>query len=253
MSRVEKQANLEQRIVEVKGEVVAEVRRRTRRARPWLTCSLVLLALIVGMFVWAAWSVAATGLIRVPVFTSLAYEVPRPERVVSPGVSAETVLQETFERTLTRRLYEGGGTLENRRIEVQLHESSLTASLRSFAESAGSSWIETSQLQVAIDPEGVELFVPLRDSPLATAIRAAFELRAQDGLLVVGPTDIEVGSWRVPDVVIAVVLKPLFEAELKRLNGRLFGYATISRLDLVSGELIVEGELSVEIEKDKSL
>ncbi|KKW32189.1 MAG: hypothetical protein UY76_C0037G0002 [Candidatus Uhrbacteria bacterium GW2011_GWA2_52_8d] len=162
MVRVEKNAGLESRLDNVKGEVVREVRRRTRTSRPWLTCSLLLLFVLVGVGVWVAWFVAATGLLHVPVFTSLAYEAPAPIRGVTPGVPVETVLEETFTSTLTRRLYEGGGTLTNRSIQVQIQEASLTASLRSFLEEEGLEWIDSAGVQMAVEPGvGIELFVPL--------------------------------------------------------------------------------------------
>lgn len=249
MARVEKNAGIEQRLQDMKGEVVDEVKRRTRRSRPWLTCSLILLVVLVGVCVWGLWSVAATGLVRVPVFTDLAYEVPAPTRPVTPGVPVETVMNEAFTSTLTRRLYEGGGTLSNRSISVEIEETSATASLRSFLEEGDFDWIDASGVQVVVDPDvGVELFVPFLGSELATAMTLTFDLGAQDGNLVVTPTNIQVGSAKIPDFLIAVFLKPLLEAELAKLNAAMVGYAKISTIEILSRAVSVSGELSVEVE-----
>lgn len=249
MARVEKNAELEERLQDVKGDVVREIRRRTRVHRPWFTCCLLLLAVLVGVGVWIAWTVAATGLVQVPVFSSLAYGMPSPLRPVTPGVPVETVLGETFTSTLTRRLYEGGGTLENRSIDVHLSESSLTASVRTFLERAGIDWIDGSQAQIAIEPDaGVELFVPLRVRDRQTSATLRFQLEAVDGNLVITPTQVAIGSARVPRFLIAIFLKPLLEAELGKLNEAMVGYAKISKIEVLPRELSITGELSVEIQ-----
>lgn len=237
---------------EVKGEVVREVRRRTGKSRPWLTCSLVVLAMLVGLFVWAAWTVAATGLVRVPVFTSLAFEEPAPLRTVVPGVGVETVLQEAFQTTLTRRLYEGGGTLVDREIEVELDERSLTATLRTFLEEAGMEWIDASRVQIAVEPGvGVELFVPLMDtgSGLRTTVRVLFSIEVKEEGVVIVPGDIHVGSAKIPGPLVAAFAVPLLEAELAKLNTAVVGYARIDRIETLPGALRVTGELAVEVQE----
>lgn len=249
MTRVEKEAGIEKRLEEVKSQMSSEVRRRTRRSRPWLTCSLILLITLLGVCVWAVWTVAATGLWRIPLFTTLAYDIPSPTRDVTPGVPAETVVEETFSTTLTRRLYEGGGTLTNRSIEVTLSESSLTASLRSFLEDADLDWVDASHTQLVVDPEvGVELFVPFTDSELGTAATLAFAIEASDGNLIVTPTEVRVGSAKVPGFLIATFFKPFLASELAKLNTTMVGYATISTIEILPRELVIMGELAVEVE-----
>ena len=249
MARVEKNAGMEQQLEDMKGEVVTHVKRRNRPSRPWLTCSLVLLVMLVGVCVWGVWSVAATGLVRVPVFTAIAYEVPVPTRPVTPGVPAQTVLQEAFTSTLTRRLYEGGGALTNRSIHVELEEGSLTASLRSLLEEGNLDWMDASRAQVVVDPEvGVEVFAPIHGSELGTAVTLTLDLGARDGNLVVTPTKIQIGRARVPNFLVTIFLKPLLEAELAKLNAAMVGSAKISTIEMLPRMLSVDGELSVEIE-----
>ncbi|MCR4314224.1 MAG: hypothetical protein NUV84_03190, partial [Candidatus Uhrbacteria bacterium] len=249
MTRMEKQAGIEKRLDEVKTEMTSEIRRRTRRSHPWLTCSLILLAVLVGVCVWGLWITAATGLVRVPVFTYLAYEVPVPTRSVTPGVPVEAVLKQAFTSTLTRRLYEGGGTLSNRLMSVQLEESSLTASWRSLLEEGNLDWIDVSGSGVVVDPDvGVEVFVPILGSELKTAITFTFDLSAQEGNLVVTPTKIQVGKARIPNFLIVLFLKPLLEAELAKLNAAMIGYTKISTIEIFPRAVSISGELSVEIE-----
>lgn len=248
MTRIEKNATMTQSLKEMKGDV-DEVKRRTRRSRPWLTCSLALLALLVAVGLWVGWIVASTGLVRVPLFTSLAYEIPTPTRPVTPGVPAEVILQETFTNTLTRALYEGGGTLTNRSITIELEETSMTASLRSLLEESDLTWLDSSQTQVVVEPEvGVEVFIPIENSPQSTAITLVFNLGAQEGNLVVAPTDIFVGNARVPDIITTVFLQPFLETELAKLNAAMVGYASIHRIELLPRAISINGELSVSVE-----
>lgn len=249
MTRVEKGAGIEKRLEEVKAEVSSEVRRSTRRSRPWLTCSLIMLVVLLGICVWILWTLAATGLWKIPVFTAVAYDVPAPTRDVTPGVPAETVVEETFSTTLTRRLYEGGGTLTNRKIEITLSEASLTASLRSFLEQSNLDWIDTTHAQLVVDPEvGVELFVPFTNSELNTASTLRFVVEASEGNLIVTPTEVRVGSAKVPGFLVATFFKPFLVSELAKLNATLVGYATISSIEILPRELLIEGELAVEVE-----
>ena len=250
MTRVEKDKKVNE------GEKVREregkKKPHKRRAKPWLTCSLFLLLVVLGVLVWGVWIVAATGLVRIPAFTPLAYEQPQPTREVSSGVPVETVLQETFTSTLTRRLYEGGGVLQNRSIEAVVSEASLTASIRTLAEESDFTWLDASRLQVVVDPEvGIEVFIPVTElvSDLDTALVFTFDIQATDGVIEVTPTSVDVGSVQVPNFVIATVLKPVLERELARVNTVVVGYARISQIEIHFGELLVNGELSVKIQE----
>lgn len=250
MARVEKEAGLESRLDQVKGEMVREVRKRTRPSRPWLSCFLVFLFLIVGFGLWVAWMVAGTGLVRVPVFTALAYESPNPFRPVTPGVPAEVIWDEAFTSTLTRRLYESGGELGNRTFEVQLSEGSLTSSFRSFMEESGSTWIRGSGAQIAVEPDvGIELFVPLDESVGlgTTGVVATFHLDTVDGGFVVDPTSVVVGSTRIPNFMVALFLSPFLESELSKLNAAMLGYARVTQIDILPRELSVSAEFTVEL------
>ncbi|MBI4256482.1 hypothetical protein HY626_00305 [Candidatus Uhrbacteria bacterium] len=249
MTRVEKNAAMEQRLDDMQGEIVGEVKRRTRKSRPWFSCTLILLIALLGVSVWALWNLAATGFWRIPLFTTLAYDPPSPTREVTPGVPAQTIVEETFSTTLTRRLYEGGGTLTDRSMEVTLSEASLTASLRSFLEEADLEWIDVSHTQLVVDPKvGMELFVPFMDSELETAATLWFAIEVSEGHVVVTPKEVRVGSAKIPGFLIAAFLKPFLEAELAKLNGTMVGYATISTMEILPRELVIVGELAVKVE-----
>jgi hypothetical protein len=247
--RIEKDAGIEKRFEEVKSEMSSEVRRRTRRSRPWLTCSFIILLTLLVFCLWGLWTVAATGLWKIPLLTGVAYDRPAPTRVVRPGVPVQTIVQEAFTTTLTRRLYEGGGTLTNRSLEVLLSEASLTASLRSLLEESQLGWIDTAGTQLVVDPDvGLELFVPFADSPLKSGATLTFAITTANGNLVVTPTTVMVGSARMPRFLTTAFLKPFLDAELGRLNAALVGYTTFSSIDVLPRELSLRGELAMDRE-----
>jgi len=158
MARIEKNAGLEEKLNEVKQDV-KEVKKVSTGRKPWFFCAMFLLLVAVVVLFMFTWTVAATGLVNIPVFTSLAYDAPQPLHTVTPGVPVETVLEEKIISTITQRLYEGGGDIVDQRIQATITEESLTASLRSIVEDSGVDWFGTSRLQVAIDPKvGVEVY-----------------------------------------------------------------------------------------------
>ncbi|NBS41241.1 hypothetical protein EBS80_01100, partial [bacterium] len=121
MSRIDKGQSAAEELEKVKGEIVSEVRRGTRR-RGKGTCALVLLALVLAAVSWAAWTVASTGLVRVPVLSGVAYDAPEPSSVVEAGVPLESFV--------ASRLAAAGGTFS-------VPESTLTAFVRDTLSTSG--------------------------------------------------------------------------------------------------------------------
>ncbi|MBI4437447.1 hypothetical protein HY631_00665 [Candidatus Uhrbacteria bacterium] len=249
MTRVEKNASVAQQIEKVEGSVVREVRSASRRHRPALTCSLIVLTVVVGFLVWAGWLVAATGLVEIPLLTSLAYDAPAPLRVVTPGTPVEIFVENALTRELTARLQSGSGELEDRRVTLTVSEASFTATLRSLLEGSGLSVFDPAFAQMAIDPEsGAELFVPIKNNPRASAIRVDVAVTAQDGTVSITPTRLRVGSLDVPAVFLRALVNPLLQQQLAKLNDALIGYARIDSVTLAQGEMTLTGALSVELQ-----
>jgi len=249
MARIEKNASVEKQLQEVKGDVLKEVKMANRAHRPWVTCSLIALFIFASFFIWITWIIAATGLVEVPLFTRFAYQSPTPIHEVQPGVSVETLMQENFSTLLTQRLYEGGGVIQDTVIELPIPEGSLTTSIRSLLEETDVPFIDTNGIQVAIGPEfGIEVFAPLADSALGTAAVIRFDLSAVDGNIVITPKTIELGSLSIPAFILTSFFEPLIKEELNGLNNQLSGYASVDSISMEQGELILSGEISVEIQ-----
>ncbi len=250
MSRIEKQASLEKQIQDVKGDVVQEMKQQTKPHKRWLTCLIIFLVLFLVGLSSLAWLIASTGLVSVPVFTRFAYSQPVPLREVAPGIPVETVLREQIATSFVQRFREGGRFLPspNQTLEVRLSEASLTASVRSKLEEASLEGLEISALQVILEPDsGVEVFIPVQDSHLQTAVIFFFDVMAKDGAIAVIPKDVFVGNLRVPSFLVKTFLTPLLKQRLAQLNELIVGYGKISSLDISSGELLIQGTVSVEV------
>ena len=249
MSRVEKQASLETQIQEVKKDVVQEVKRRKKFRKPWFACSLIFLVIILIGISYLAWMVASTGLVSIPFFTSFAYTQPFPLREVTPGVPVETVLREHVVSSVAKRFREGGRLLpvSNQTMEVVLSEASLTASIRSKLEESPLEGLEVSALQVNLEPNtGVEIFLPVEQSDLHTAVILFFDVVAKDGALALIPQKVFVGQFLVPDFLVKTFLTPMLEQRLVQLNQLITGFGDISSVDISSGELLIKGTVSLE-------
>lgn len=247
MTRIEKNASVEEELQNIKGEVVREVKHRSRRLRKFFTCSAVILFLVASFVALISWIVAATGFVEIPIMTTLAYDLPVPLREVKSGVPVETIVKNTLTAELTKKLYAGGGELKDRSVNLELSESSITASLRSITENSGVSAIDASKLQVVVEP-GVEIefFAPIEGSPLGTSVVITLGIDAKNGLIDIEPRQVRVGSLEFPSFLLASVLQPLIRQELQSLNSMLTGYARVDSIGVESGVLIISGELSVE-------
>jgi hypothetical protein len=249
MSRIEKQAALEKQIQEVKEQVIQKKEPGTKSRKPWFTCLIILLVIFLLGASCLAWVVASTGLVSIPVFTNFAYAKPMPLREVAPGVPVETLLREQIAASLVQRFREGGRLLPSPKqtLEVSVPEDSLTATLRSKLEETPLEGLDISALQVTLEPDsGVEVFIPVEDSALQTAVVLFFDVIVKEGGIAVIPKDVFVGSAHVPSFLVAQFLTPLIEQRLAPLNEMIAGYLQISSADISSGKLLIKGTVSVE-------
>lgn len=249
MTRVEKQTSVAQQLEGMKKEVVREVRQHNRKRRPLLTCSLLILLLIVSVCVWVGWLLAATGLVEVPLLTSLAYDAPKPIHPVEAGTPVEVFVEEQLKSEITSRLQSGSGELQDRSVSLVISEEAFTATLRSFVEESGIALLDGSETQLALDPNiGAELFVPLKNNPRASAVIVTMEVGVVDGDITITPTHLRVGSLELPRFVVTKLLNPLLQQEVVKLNDGLTGYADIDSVVGTAGEMTLTGRLSVEIQ-----
>ncbi len=249
MARVEKQAHAEKQIKQVREEVVKEVKKNRKRPSALFSCSIIFFAVLAGFICWGIWMVSATGMVTIPVFTQLAYKTPQPVRIVEPGVPVEVVMDEVIKTDLLKRLQQSEGGLDDRSIDFSMNEASLTASLRSLLEVANAPQIDPSNLQVAIEPSGYELFLPIKDNPLETAAIIYFETKAEEGVMTIEIDKVKLGNLKVPNIIVTSMFKPMIQSQLGEINSQIASYVSLNEINLSSGGVQFTGVYSVEVLK----
>lgn len=224
-----------------------------KKSHPLVTCVTILFALALVFVAAVLWLVAATGLISIPLFSRLAYEVPSPLRVVTPGVPLETYIQSEVSEILTRRLYEGQGSLQDTSLEMHLTEQSFTASLRGLSQEIGEGLpFDISTAQVAIDTQkGAEIFLPFKENPQQTAVRLCVYASVQDGAISLEIKEAEIGALGVPVNMLNPLLHRVVEQNLQSLYAQLGSYVSLTSIAYEDGVMILSGNLAVTFESQE--
>lgn len=210
MSRIEKNQPIVKEMEQMEDRLAGAVRHAGRpRWKIW--AAFAILAIVLGLVAFALWTVAATGLVRVPLATNWAYERPLPSRVVGEGVPFETAAQQQIAAESVRRAYAGA---DGSGMALSISETTLTTELRDALETSGQSAVDASSAQVSVSEEGgVELFLPLRDNAQQTALTAVMSISVDgNGTPVAKAEDVSLGSWHVPGWLRDSVVNPAVKA-----------------------------------------
>lgn len=247
MTRIEKHQGVSGELKKMKGEMVKEVRKGPRRRSPKLGCSLLFFAFIAAVISWVAWIVAGTGFVYVPVFTSVAFEQPVPERQVEAGVVFEQAVQEQFQTALTQSLHEGGGTLAIETISIRVTEESLTASVREVLQDSGVGFVLADEAQVSVHEEGLRAHVPIQGDGQETAAELLVRIDTQDGNLVIRIESVELGSVQIPTVLVSSLLGSIMDSYVNELSRAMSSYASINQVAYQEGWVEIQGTFNVEV------
>ncbi len=250
MSRIEKKELLPSPQSTIHDEVIQPFEKRKDKTRGRCSCMLIVL-LGMGLFAgFIAWQMAATGLVSIPIFSSLAFHDAKPVRVVEAGIPAEQLSQSVFTSTLAKRLQTGDGTLTDRSIALALPESSLTASIQRQLKNMGENMIDVAHAQmVVLQNQTLEFFLPIRFGQKTTALLIRFSLVARGGLFDLNLLDVKLGSLRIPTMLIASFIQPFVNRELTTLNQALSTYMRVDTITTQNGILNASGTFTVEIKK----
>lgn len=250
MSRVEKIDESQKPSSYIKDEVVETFGEQKKKTGGRFSCLSLIFACFILFVGFLAWQVAATGLITIPVFSTLAYSDVRPVRVIKPGVSVEQHSESFFKATLLKRLQDGGGVLADRSIVLALPESSLTTSLQNGLKQSGETRIVANRAQIAVlEGQEFELFLPIQPNKNITALAIRFSLHADQGVFALNLIDVKLGSFHVPNMLIASFVQPFVNRELGTLNKSLSSYMHVDSLTTQKGILSASGTFTVQIQK----
>ena len=214
-----------------------------KKKRGCFSCGLI--ALLVGVFVllWIGWVVAASGLVRIPVLSSVAFQEPKPVRVVEPSnVTPEAWLESRIVTEFTRRIR--SGDLHNRRVTLTVPEGVLTMLVRGSGELIDIQDIpfDFSLAQVAVVDENLEVFLPVEDTKTALRIEITPSI-GEDGLDVRIDT-VRVGSWRAPRWLVRAIVNQAMRLGADQIEDSIGSVIMIEDIVVAPEGLVITGELS---------
>lgn len=236
--------------MEKNDEVIEHFGDQKKKTHGRFSCLLIALLCFVLFVGFILWEVAATGLVTIPVFSSMAFSSSKPVRVIEAGIPVEQLSESVFKTTLAKRLQAGGGTLADRSILLAIPESSLTASLQNALKDFPDANMDASRAQIAVLPnQELELFLPVRWKNHSSAVIAHVSLVADQGLFVLRLLDVRLGSFRAPSMLVSSLIQPLVNRTLTSLNQSLSSYMHVDSLKTEEGLMNASGTFTVEIKK----
>gem|GEM_PF-2154960 len=250
MSRVEKTEEPKGSFPKNNDEIVEGLDDKKKKARGrFFGCAFLFVCfLLVSLFI--AWQVAATGFVKIPVVSFLAFSAPKPVHIVQEGVSVEQLSESYFKTTIIKRLQAGGGELKDRTAQLRLPETSLTTTLRNELSKSSFPWIDAKRAQIAVlDSQELEIFLPVLYKDQTTALMALIALRADQGSFGLNLLKVKIGSFEAPSSLIASLIQPFVNRELVSLNQALSSYMQVNSIVTHDGFLDVSGTFTVKVQK----
>jgi hypothetical protein len=219
-----------------------------KKHHPILVGISIFFLFVAGLMLWFLWIIAATGLVQLPIFSDFAYEKPEPVHVVTAGVPVETYVHSFVTKEVVERVQAGRGALSDTSLVLTIPDNALTASARSFSEQTSGLMFDMQSAQVAVDPTiGFEIFLPVDDNEMETAVKVHVWSTSENGVLSVMISDVWIGSYHLPSWLVGVVADKYLQSMLLDLNQELSRYVSISSLYFEDSSVTLAGDLNVEL------
>lgn len=196
------------------------------------SCSCIFFSVLLVVAGYIGWSVAATGLVQVPVLSSVAFHEPTPEHKVEPAKG-------DLDALLASQLV---GISSGKDVTLTIPESMLTKMVQSVPIVKGVP-LDLARSQIAAfsveDGGEIEFFAQWKNKP--TALTARFRPEMQNGKLRLVLTRLHVGNWRVPGAVVRLILSRAVNLGVDSLMKDLSRSATITAVEVGEGTLKLSG------------
>lgn len=199
-----------------------------------------------GIFFAGAWVVAASGLYEVPLFSGWAFHEPEPLH--------EVVLEEDYENV---------GVLERMRTEInelirthypgQLRVSAASVSIeetllstylyQNVSMAAGHADAEIEKAQVALEPQGMEIFVHMIHKGRPVYISFLVIPQVVDNDIYLDIQSARIGSLPIPSFAASFVLNTFLGSALSVLQIPAVGFVHLDSIDLLYGKLKLNGTI----------
>lgn len=214
-----------------------------KKGRGCFSCAVVFALALIFVFFWFVWSLAATGLVEVPIMTALAFDKPAPDHVVKPSlVSPEDWLQNQVLSQATNRVLAGKPIDGD--LSLVVPESVMTSMLRASSSFFPGDKIplEIKSGQIAVANDALEVFVPISETE--TALKISIIPFLSDGGIGLELKSVKVGSMKVPSLIVKYALNNIVNLGVDKANSSLENLVDITDISVADDGLAVEGSIS---------
>jgi len=206
--------------------------------------SCAMFCLLVGFvaMTWVLWTVASTGLVRVPLFSLMAFKEPVPTRVVEPvKKDLSTWFQETLVSESVRQARLG---IISRDVTFVIPEETLTGLVRTVETSVAIQDVpvDFSTAQIATIDDHLEVFLPILGTSTAITVSVVPIFDEVVGLEL-NIEALKIGSFRVPKILLNTMVKQVVRLGVGEVATLLESTMTLKELSVTSEGLTVKGEL----------
>ena len=195
-----------------------------RRAKSCCCFPLVFLLILFGILVTAI--IAKTGIVEIPFFSSIFYELPQASRLIEIDPA-------DLAGSLSAKLNQGS-------VVIEITEQELTYLVRQQLSGKKDSPFAES-VQALINGKTVEFFGLLL-KPVAANITLILEPLLIDHQLVLRPIEVKIGNLALPPSLSQWLFDRFFAARLGEFNKLLLKFGQLEHLELESGKLIITSQ-----------
>lgn len=222
---------------QLKKEIIRDIRRGDRRRKllSCLGCLVVEIAIILIPVIWVASFLARSGLVEVPMMSSRMYRPAEPSRVVAP--LAGSTVEGMMSAAAARAKYNASTGV----VTLELKEAELTTLVNNaLAGAKGQLPFPVKSAQIAVLPEGLELFVVTPREGRDIGIRLLLDIEAiEQGKLKVTIKEAQVGGQSLPDFINSTVSSALGPTLGDALVSGLAGAGTVASVELRDAALVI--------------
>lgn len=207
-----------------------------------------IMGVILGvLFIGGAWVVAATGLVTVPVISSLAYRPVQPMHQVKAGVSVAQTVQSTLPTLITKKYQATGGRQTVFDVSIQIPESALTRTIQDGLEKNAIEIIDTKGTQIAVgEGQMLELYVPIKRNGNTTPLLVTMHLVQDQGVFDLSIDHAVLGSMPLPAMWIGALTESAVTEQLTYLNKAISTYMSVHTLETKDAALVITGEVHLQ-------
>jgi len=208
-------------------------RRRRKKGSVKKTCCLLFLILIILLAVIVTAVIAKTGIVEIPIFSQLFYQLPQPTRQIEISDSTNSAVLGLNLESASKNL-----------VTVEITEENLTSLFRQELSGKKDS-LFAENVQAVITTEGVE-FSGLLIKPISVNIILKLKPELVDHKLDFKLIQAKIGDLSIPPAFANQLVDKFLQDKIEEVNQSLNKVGQIQDVELLNGKLIVSCQLDLE-------